>query len=120
MDTEKFNLKVPFPTASKDNKFFDPNRYWRGPVWLDQALYGVEALENYGYKEEAKELAYKLFDNAEGVITSGVINENYNPITGEALHAKNFSWSAAAYYLLYKNTLSGGVNTSQKSISILK
>ena len=105
---------------SKDNKFFDPNRYWRGPVWLNQALYGVEALENYGYKEEAKELAYKLFDNAEGVITSGVINENYNPITGEALHAKNFSWSAAAYYLLYKNTLSGGVNTSQKSISILK
>lgn len=120
MDPNKFNLKVPFPTASKDNRFFDPNRYWRGPVWLDQALFGVEALENYGYTKEANELTRKLFDNAEGVTSSSTINENYNPVTGEALHARNFSWSAAAYYLLYKNTLSGNENTSQIGIDIVK
>ncbi len=113
LSEDKFNLYVPFPTASKDNPNFDPSRYWRGPVWLDQALFGVEALENYGYKEDAKALACKLFDNASGVLLSSPINENYNPLTGEALHAKNFSWSAAAYYLLYKNTLSGGDNTTQ-------
>lgn len=120
MDENKFNLKVPFPTASKDNPRFEASKYWRGPVWLDQALYGVEALENYGYKEEAKYMAYKLFDNAEGVLTSNPINENYNPVTGEALHAKNFSWSAAAYYLLYKNTLRSGENTTQVGIPVQK
>ncbi|BAK81591.1 MGH1-like glycoside hydrolase domain-containing protein [Candidatus Arthromitus sp. SFB-rat-Yit] len=118
LDPEKFNLNVPFPTASKDNPFFNPNVYWRGPVWLDQALYGIEALENYGYKKEAIELTYKLFDNAQGILSSNPINENYNPLTGEALHAKNFSWSAAAYYLLYRNTLCGNENTSQNVLTI--
>lgn len=105
MDEGKFNLRVPMPTASFDNDKFNPYRYWRGPVWLDQALYGVEALQNYGYEEEATELAYKLFDGAEGLLGDAPIHENYNPVTGEGLHTKNFSWSAAAYYMLYKNAL---------------
>lgn len=105
MDEGKFNLRVPMPTAAFDNDKFSPYRYWRGPVWLDQALYGVEALQNYGYEEEATEMAYKLFDGAEGVLTDGPIRENYNPVTGEGLHTKNFSWSAAAYYMLYKDAL---------------
>nr|WP_317359988.1 trehalase family glycosidase [uncultured Tyzzerella sp.] len=116
LDPNKFNLKVPFPTASKDSPQFNPNKYWRGPVWLDQALFGIEALENYGYKEEAKELTLKLINNADGVLSSETIRENYNPVTGEGLHAKNFSWSAAAYYLLVTNTLQGSENTSQKGL----
>ncbi len=118
MNTNQFNLKVPMPTASKDNEKYNPNRYWRGPVWLDQALYGIEALQNYGYKQEATELAYKLFDNAEGLLGNGPIYENYNPETGEGLHTKNFSWSAAAYLMLYKNTLAGDTTSSQEGLYI--
>lgn len=116
LDTNKFNLKVPFPTASKDNPDFNPNKYWRGPVWLDQALFGIEALENYGYDKEAKQLALKLIENAEGILGTETIRENYNPVTGEGLHAKNFSWSAAAYYLLVTNTLQSNQNTCQTSL----
>ena len=115
-DIEKFNLKVPFPTASKDNDKFTPATYWREPVWLDQALYGVEALQNYGYTEEAREMAYSLFDNTEGLLGNGAIRENYNPVTGEGLHTKNFSWSASAFYLLYQNTLTGTDTTSQTGL----
>jgi putative isomerase len=120
VDENKFNLSVPFPTASKDNAKFDPNKYWRGPVWLDQAMYGVEALQNYGYDKEAKEMAYKLFDNAEGLLGDGPIRENYNPETGAGLHTKNFSWSASAYYSLYRNTLGGNTTTSQEAFAIPK
>lgn len=35
LNPNKFNLHVPFPTAFKDNPQFAPDRYWRGPVWLD-------------------------------------------------------------------------------------
>lgn len=118
IDANKFNLLVPFPTASKDNDKFDPNRYWRGPVWLDQAMYGVEALQNYGYLNEARDMAYKLFDNAEGLLGDGPIRENYNPETGAGLHTKNFSWSAAAYYSLFRNTLAGNKTTSQTAFAI--
>ena len=118
VDEDKFNLTVPFPTASKDNDKFDPARYWRGPVWLDQAMFGVEALQNYGYVDEAREMTYKLFDNTEGLLGDGPIRENYNPVTGEGLHTTNFSWSAAAFGTLYRNTLTGNRTTSQTAFAI--
>lgn len=120
MDSNKFNTYMPLPTASKDNPKFNPNKYWRGPVWMDQALYGIESLQNYGFKDEAETLTKKLFDNAEGLIGDGPIRENYNPETGQGLHTKNFSWSASAYYLLYKNVLTSNNTTCQESLPILE
>lgn len=116
VDTNKFNLKVPFPTAAKDNEKFEAARYWRGPVWMDQALYGIEALQNYGYTKAAKDMTYDLFENTEGLLGNGPIRENYNPLTGEGLHTKNFSWSASAFYLLYQDTLAGCETTSQTGL----
>ncbi|MGL5330909.1 MAG: alpha-glucosidase, partial [Peptostreptococcaceae bacterium] len=112
MDEGKFNTLMPFPTASKDNGKYNPDKYWRGPVWLDQALFGVEGLQNYGYTDEARDMAYKLFDNAEGLLGDGSIRENYNPETGKGLHTKNFSWSASAYYLMYQNILTDDETTT--------
>ena len=120
VDPNKFNTYMPLPTASKDNPKFNPNKYWRGPVWMDQALYGIESLQNYGFKDEAETLTKKLFDNAEGLIGDGPIRENYNAETGQGLHTKNFSWSASAYYLLYKNVLTSNNTTCQESLPILE
>jgi len=101
MDSTKFNTKVPFPTISADDAKFNPlEGYWRGPVWLDQAYFGIVALRNYGFKEEAKQLKHKLIYNAEGLIGQEPIRENYHPITGKGLNANHFSWSAAHYLLL--------------------
>ena len=118
MDEGKFNTFVPLGTVSKDNPSFQPAKYWRGPVWLDQAMYGVEAMQNYGYKEEAQAMAYKIFDNCEGLLEDGAIRENYNPETGEGLHTANFSWSASSFYSLYRNTLTGDHTTSQTGFDI--
>lgn len=115
LDEDVFYTTMPFPTAAKDNPKYAPTQYWRGPVWMDQAMFAVEALHNYGYHEEAEAAAYKLFDNAEGLLTDGTIRENYNPETGGGLNATNFSWSSAAFYSLFINTLSGDrTNTCQQ------
>lgn len=116
LDEEKFNLTVPLPVTSADNDMFDPNKYWRGPVWMDQAMFGIEGMKNYGYSEETVELVEKMFLNAEGLMGDGPIRENYNPVTGEGLHTKNFSWSAASFYLLYENVLAGDGTTCQTGI----
>lgn len=105
MNENVMNTYLPFPTSSKDNPKYNPVKYWRGPVWLDQAYFGIIGLNNYGYKKEAKGLSVKLFENSEGLLTDGVIRENYNPETGEGLHCSNFSWSASVYYLIYKDFL---------------
>ncbi len=116
VDENVFNTKLPFPTAAKDNDKFDPTAYWRGPVWLDQALFGIESLANYGYTNEATIMAQKLFDNAQGLLENQPIHENYNPQTGSMLNATNFSWSSSAYYLMFENTLNNNKTTSQTSL----
>lgn len=102
MNPYYFNTKVPLQTLNAGNSSFKPNRgYWRGPTWLDQSYFGVKGMQSYGYYEAAHQMTYKLMHNAEGVLAQGLsIRENYNPITGEGLESKNFSWSAASYLLL--------------------
>lgn len=102
MDPNKFYTKVPFQTMSADHEKFDPLKgYWRGPNWLDQAYFGVKGLRNYGFNEEADLATIKILEGAKGLLGKGkAIRENYHPLTGEGLHAHNFSWSAAHIIML--------------------
>jgi putative isomerase len=102
LSTTEFNSKVPLGTAALSNPAYDADIYWRGRVWLDQVYFGLIALDNYGYKKEANQLANKLFKNAQGLSENGAIRENYNPETGAVQGATNFSWSAAHLYMLYR------------------
>jgi putative isomerase len=102
LDTTKFNTKVPFPTIAFDNKKFDPNGYWRGPVWLDQVYFAINGLRQYGYNKEADELTIKLFKNLGGINENAPIYENYQPASGKGIKAPNFSWSAAHLLMLYR------------------
>ncbi|TDN98293.1 MGH1-like glycoside hydrolase domain-containing protein [Sunxiuqinia elliptica] len=103
MDTTRFNTPMPFPTLSAAHEQFNPQRgYWRGPVWLDQAYFAIEGMKNYGYVAEAKMMAVKLVESAEGLVNSQMpIRENYHPITKEGLNAEHFSWSAAHLLMLF-------------------
>ena len=118
LDPNKFNTFVPLGTVSQDSESFAPDKYWRGPVWLDQAMYGIEALQNYGYQKEARELAYKIFDHAQGLLDDEPIRENYHPLNGKGLHTTNFSWSASSLYSLYRNVLTGEETTSQTALDL--
>ncbi|MCG7856655.1 DUF4981 domain-containing protein [Flavihumibacter sediminis] len=104
LDSLMFNTAMPFPTLNRSHPQFDPMEgYWRGPVWLDQAYFAIAGLRQYGYKDEAALLEKKLLRQAAGLIQKDPIYENYHPITGAGLNAKNFSWSAAMLLLLFVN-----------------
>lgn len=99
----KFNTKVPLPTLTADHIKFDPTKgYWRGPVWLDQVYFGINGLHKSGYHKEADDFLNKLLQNAEGLSGQSPIRENYHPISGKGLNARNFSWSAAHLLMLIK------------------
>jgi len=105
LKSSEFNSTIPLGTAALSNPAYDADIYWRGRVWLDQVYFGLIALDNYGYHQEAKALAEKLFNNAEGLSETGAIRENYNPETGAVQGATNFSWSAAHLLMLYREFL---------------
>ncbi|WP_126245061.1 MGH1-like glycoside hydrolase domain-containing protein [Chitinophaga rhizosphaerae] len=103
-DAKKFNARVPLPTLSIDHPAFDPeDGYWRGPVWLDQFAFGTEGLRRYGYRKLAAALETKLLTGAEGLLADQPIYENYHPLSGKGLNARNFSWSAAHLLMILKN-----------------
>ncbi|GGD60238.1 alpha-glucosidase [Lacimicrobium alkaliphilum] len=97
----EFNTLIPLGTASQTNPAYHPDIYWRGRVWLDQWYFGVMALQRYGYKQQAEELASALLKNAQGLTGDAAIRENYNPETGAMQGATNFSWSAAHLLMLH-------------------
>ena len=104
MDPRKFATSMPFPTLVADDPRFSPVRgYWRGPVWLDQSLFGVEALRRYGYATQADAMARRLVLDAKGLASGqATFRENYDPLTGQGEQSQNFSWSAASYLLLLR------------------
>lgn len=96
LDPTKFNSTVPLGTLEISHLRFRPTRgYWRGPVWIDQAYFGVMGLRKYGFDKEADMFVRKYIANAQGLLTDGPIHENYNPLTGETLNCPNFGWSSA-------------------------
>lgn len=94
-DTSRFNTALPFPTFQANHPAFDPKAYWRGPVWIDQAMFGIEGLKKYGKTSLADSMFHKLLHQGEGILTDKPLRETYNPRTGEGMTVPNFSWTAA-------------------------
>lgn len=104
IDTARFNTFLPFPTFDASHEKFSPQKgYWRGPVWLDQAMFAIEGLRKYEMNKIADELTTKIIINADGLSSDGPICENYNPLTGRRTGTNHFSWSSAALIRLLVN-----------------
>lgn len=86
-----FWLKYPVPSAPLNTRYYDSDRYWQGPTWINTNWLLIDGLERYGYQKEA--LAIKA-NTLEMVRQSGIW-EYYNPKTGDGLGIKDFTWSAA-------------------------
>ncbi|MFH8793639.1 MGH1-like glycoside hydrolase domain-containing protein [Streptomyces sp. NPDC017941] len=94
-DPREFATPVPFPTVARSSPHFAPQRYWRGPVWLDQAYFAESGLRRYGYSTDARTLTTRLLNGAHGLAAESPVMENYDPLTGAPLNSPHFSWSAA-------------------------
>jgi neutral trehalase len=57
----EFNTFVPFPTVARNDKNFEKD-CWRGPIWINTAYLIIQGMKSYGYKAEAKDMAYRLVD----------------------------------------------------------
>ncbi len=103
LDPAKFATHMPFPTLARDDPHFSPIKgYWRGPLWMDQAYFAVEALRRNGFGKDADEMTRRLVVNATGLTAQAPMYENYDPLTGDGYQSRNFSWSAASYFLLLR------------------
>jgi len=95
-DPLSFWTPHPLPTVAANDRKYDPEQMWRGPVWININYIFVEALARAGYAAMARDLAERTLALVMG---QNDIYEYYHPVTGEAppKAAPMFGWSAACF-----------------------
>jgi hypothetical protein len=79
------------PTCNERSADFDPDRYWRGPVWLNTNWLLWHGLRQHGRTALADEI---LASSVELVQRSG-FREYFDPLDGSGHGSDRFSWTAA-------------------------
>lgn len=90
---QSWGQKVAFlvPSTDPSSDKFEPQRYWRGPVWAIMNRIIAKGFSEYGHAE----LAQRIRQNTHGLFQRSGFSEYYHPQTGAGLGGKAFSWTAA-------------------------
>lgn len=86
-----FGPAYPVPSVPLDSSWFHSKLYWQGPSWVNVNWLIIDGLKRYGFNDYAEALTETTL---EMVAKSGCY-EYFDPLTGEAAGAANFSWTAA-------------------------
>lgn len=86
-----FGPVYPIPSVPLNSPWFDPERYWQGPTWINTNWLIADGLKRYGYKHHAA----ALIESSLELVENGDFNEYFDPLNGTPIGAKNFSWTAA-------------------------
>lgn len=85
------------PTTSKNNSYYDPVGYWRGPIWANTNWLIIEGLRRYpDYRGLADQIQWETLN----LLNREEFHEYFDPTTGKGLGTDNFSWSAALALVL--------------------
>jgi len=91
---DEFWRKYGVPTLSADDSYYNPIGYWNGPVWVQWDYLVFRGLLNYGYRNEAKELAEKVMSNMINQLkTDHWFWEFYSPDDHQAGWNKTYIWA---------------------------
>lgn len=81
----------PAPSYDRHGYGYSPEKYWRGPVWINTNWLLMHGLNRYGYEEQAK----KLRDTIVELVQTSGFHEYFHPVTGRGHGSDFFSWTAA-------------------------
>ncbi|MDO6560602.1 MGH1-like glycoside hydrolase domain-containing protein [Paraglaciecola chathamensis] len=86
-EASQFCMASTHPEESR----YEPQRYWRGPIWLHINWMIALGFEAEGFQETAD----KLRNDCRALVDLSGYYEYFNPETGEGCGGKDFSWTAA-------------------------
>ncbi|HVU69687.1 MAG TPA: trehalase family glycosidase [Ktedonobacteraceae bacterium] len=79
------------PSYDRRSPAFSPDRYWRGPVWININWMLYHGLRRYGQFEYAERIYRSIYE----LVQQHGFYEYFHPLTGEGLGTYQFSWTAA-------------------------
>ncbi|WP_042461513.1 amylo-alpha-1,6-glucosidase [Neobacillus dielmonensis] len=96
LKSPKFTTEYGLATEAVDSPFYEPNGYWRGPIWAPTMVLLIEALEDCGETDFALELTEKFCK----LIKKSGCAENFDAITGDGLCDKAHTWTSSSFIYL--------------------
>ncbi len=94
----------PVPSYDRRAPGYSPNRYWRGPIWLNINWLIWHGLRRYGFTVYARRVEQAMVD----LVRQHGFFEYFNPQTGQGHGTNQFSWTAALLLdVLYSSTAPG-------------
>jgi glycogen debranching enzyme len=87
---------VGLATERPDSPHYEPDGYWRGPVWAPTTVLVEDGLRRGG----AIELADQVSTRFRTVCEKFGFAENFDALTGQGLRDRAYTWTASAYLLL--------------------
>jgi glycogen debranching enzyme len=91
LTTDFFAFEYATPTYVGDD--FDPDRYWRGPVWMNTNWLLEQGLRRY----DAVDAADRVRADSLALLDQEGFREYFNPRSGAGRGSDDFAWSAALY-----------------------
>ena len=83
-------------TEDPNSKDYDPDGYWRGPIWAPPTILIESGLRAAGYVDFADEISGRF----QRLCEKSGFAENYNAVTGEGNRDLSYTWSASTYLVL--------------------
>jgi len=85
---DTFRSEFGIRTVSKQEPSYRTRGFWRGPIWFAPHWFIYKGLKDYGFTEEAQWLR----DVSVTLVEKHGFREYFDPETGKAYGARNFTW----------------------------
>ncbi|MFP3938574.1 MAG: amylo-alpha-1,6-glucosidase [Phycisphaerae bacterium] len=83
-------------TENPASDLYEPDGYWRGPVWAPSTMVFVDSLMTVGETDFARDVARRFCRTC----TCSGMAENFNALTGEGLRDRAYTWTSAVFLIL--------------------
>jgi putative isomerase len=95
-DPNMFGGEYVLPSVARNDPRFEPENYWRGPVWVNINYFFIEALSQVGEYELARTIRTKTLNM---IMQQRDFYEYYNAEDGKPAPkaANTFGWSASVF-----------------------
>ncbi|MES2668299.1 MAG: trehalase family glycosidase [Patescibacteria group bacterium] len=95
-NTDTFRSSYGIRTVSKQEVSYRSKGFWRGPIWFAPHWFIYKGLKDYGFKDEARWLS----ETTQTLIKKHGFREYFDPETGKAHGAHNFTWGTLVLDML--------------------
>jgi glycogen debranching enzyme len=95
-DKKRFLTPYGLATEMPSSLAYEPDGYWRGPIWAPSTMILVDGLAAAGERAFARELSRRFCDMA---VRNGMA-ENYDALTGEGLRDRAYTWTSSVFLIL--------------------